>query len=226
MGQCLVECQWLILDLGQENFSDILRLAETLECVLWIEEVRTFIDGYQIVSLFISAEAEEFIKLFRKAVEHLAKLSHCRASKQALSNLTRLHSQTNRGFIQWRDVFYFLETAGMHNRRVRRGLHLWITGSWVIAPTEQAGLEKVVQLAQDNEISIFYQTKRLIRPEVQFYFKLMPSGDFNLRMNVLKKSMNLRHWAIVFEAEFYDAFETHPRLMLSTIPAFLKVITS
>jgi hypothetical protein len=228
MSKVYMDCAWFIFD--GFDLDETLRLSHVLECEIWFRETKGFLydeEGYQLLPVFILADAEEIIKILCEAV-----YPHARFILYRLVSLTDFQAErVGRGVSleRYRQLFQYWYA---HNKRIEKGLPFWVRASWPVQAVSAETLSQAIKLAEASEISIRYGVISSTELSCDFYFKVSFHHQFDRKLNEIRKILGLDYWLVVRrflkdeegEVENFDDEEAMPHLTHDTIPAFLDAI--
>jgi hypothetical protein len=223
MGTIYEAAYWSPLEEGEVEISEMHRLAAVLECRLWIDSSTVFVDNYQSFALVISADQEEFIRLYREAI---AAYGYADFRPSHRLNALPEHYKETKGIFPG-----FLQNMRLRNQRIQKNLPLWVAGYIDAGDLNRARLETMIEFACERDISMSYRVvtpasdREEGYPLLEMFFKILRYQNFHISIDELGKDLLLNSWrlhVLDFNEEGY--FETLPQLTPETLDVFLQAI--
>ena len=182
MSKVFVECQWFI---NGSDIDEILRLSHVLECEIWRKGTFVYDEGYLLIPVFISADAEEIIKIFCETVQPHARFVHCKLTSPTDFQREKVE-EVGHGVshARWEQL---LEYWYAHNKRIEKGFAFWIYTLWPVQSVNLKTLTEVINLAETSEISIYYRTAQHLPRSFELYFKVFSYHQFDVKFNEIRK---------------------------------------
>jgi hypothetical protein len=227
MIKVFVECRWFV---NGFDIDEILRLSHVLECEIWFNMAFIYDEGYLFLPVFISADAEEIIKIFCEIVQPHARFVQCKLA--SLTDFQREKVQQLGRGVSLERYKQLLTGWSAHNKRIEKGLPFWTHAFWTAQAISVNTLIEVITLAEISAISIGYSPIEQPSQFLNFYFKVASYHQFDVKLNEIGHLLQLEPWRIVrrpliVEPEYSSEFakiKALPRLTHDTIPAFLDAI--